>query len=147
MRIILNLEVIMAEYLTEQKKTLAAFLARRIDTAYSIEELIEELRLEYGDRAPGKSTVYRLITKLVDEGSVKRFVKGNSRTFLYQAIDCSGAHAHLHLRCTDCGKLIHLDHSVSDKLVDQVALFSDFSVSEAETVLLGKCKGCKELRK
>ena len=137
----------MAEYLTEQKKTLAAFLEQRGESAYSIEELIEELRREYGDRAPGKSTVYRLITKLVDEGSVKRFVKGNSRRFVYQAVDRRSCHAHLHLRCTDCGKLIHLDHNVSDKLVDQVALSSDFSVNEAETVLLGKCKECKDIRK
>ena len=137
----------MAQYLTEQKKTLSKFLSQRGETAYSIEELIDALSREYGDRAPGKSTVYRLITRLVDEGSVKRFVKGNSRKFVYQAVNGKNCHAHLHLRCTDCGKLIHLDHSISDRLVDQVAMCSDFSVNEAETVLLGKCKECKDIRK
>ena len=143
MRVILNLEETMAVYSTEQKRMLSDILSENRENAYSIEELIGELRKRYGEGAPGQSTVYRLITRLVEDGEVKRFVKGNGRKFVYQIVDCHGCgSAHLHLKCVGCGKLIHLDHMASEELVKKIEKVSDFSVMEAETVLFGECSDC-----
>ena len=134
----------MAVYSTEQKRMLSDILSENRENAYSIEELIGELRKRYGENAPGQSTVYRLITRLVEDGEVKRFVKGNGRKFVYQIVDCHGCgSAHLHLKCVGCGKLIHLDHLSSEELVQKIEKVSDFSVMEAETVLFGACSDCK----
>lgn len=132
----------MSEYNTEQKKALLEFLKRNSDSAYTVEELIERLRAEHGSAAPGSSTVYRLVTRLVKEGTVKRFVKGSSRTFVYQIITSEGCHHHLHLRCTACGKLLHLDGETSEALLLRVAAAKNFTVSQEDTVLLGKCARC-----
>ena len=48
MRVILNLEEIMAVYSTEQKRMLSDILSENRENAYSIEELIGELRKIYG---------------------------------------------------------------------------------------------------
>jgi len=133
----------MTEYNTEQKRILLEFLRSHNQEAYSMEELICMLRQCYGDNAPGKSTVYRLMTRLVEEGTVKRFVKGHSRGFVYQTIDNDHCHYHLHLKCMECGKLLHLDEETSDELLDKVARVKNFSVSEEETVLFGRCADCK----
>ena len=147
MRVILNLEEIMAVYSTEQKRMLSDILSENRENAYSIEELIGELRKRYGEDAPGQSTVYRLITHLVEEGKVKRFVKGNGRRFVYQIMDCHGCGRHLHLKCVGCGRLIHLDSAASTELVKKIESVSDFSVMETQTVLFGECADCKGVQK
>ena len=136
----------MAEYATEQKKMLSDFLKENADRAFSIDELIEEMGVCYGARVPGTSTVYRLMTRLVEEGSVKRFVKGHSRHFLYQAVRDEHCRSHLHLKCIGCGKLVHLDERVSDSVLDAIRASNDFSVNEEETVLFGECAKCACLK-
>ncbi len=132
----------MAEYSTEQKKMLFDFLNENCERAYAIDDIVLKLRKIYGDRAPGKSTVYRLITRLVDEGKLRRFVRDGGRGFLYQIIESELCHSHLHLKCTSCGRLLHLERALSEELIDRVARDSKFSVSEEETVLFGKCAEC-----
>lgn len=134
----------MAEYVTEQKRILKKILEDNSDSAYTVEELMDKLRSVCPDKAPGKSTVYRLITHLVDEGSVKRFVRGNSRKFAYQIVIGEHCDCHLHLKCMDCGRLIHLDEAVSDELLEKVRSNSHFSVNEEATVLFGRCEGCND---
>ena len=77
----------MAEYQTEQKKRLWDFLRHNKDAAFTIEELAIGIRAEQGKQTPGKSTLYRQINKLVEDGKVKRIVKENSRHFVYQLLD------------------------------------------------------------
>ena len=133
----------MAEYHTEQKKRLLAFLQEHEENAYTVEELVEGMKRSGCTGAPGKSTVYRLMTKMVEEGTVKRFVKGHSRRFVYQIVMGEDCHSHLHLKCTGCGKLIHLDEALSDELMEKVRKARDFSVDEEETVLFGSCSACR----
>lgn len=132
----------MAEYKTEQKRMLSSFLRENRERAYAIEDVIAELRSRHGERAPGKSTVYRLMTNLVEEGQVKRLVKGHGRCFVYQSVNGDDCRCHLHMKCIVCGKLYHLDEYLSDELLMKVKGAYGFSVSEEETVLLGKCVGC-----
>ena len=132
----------MAEYNTEQKKILRVYLKENCDRAYTIGELIDELREKHGESAPAKSTVYRLMPNLVEEGSVKRLVKGHGRSFVYQAIAGDDCRCHLHLKCISCGRLLHLDHKTSDELLLKVMNNCSFTISEEETVLLGKCLSC-----
>ena len=133
----------MAEYATEQKKILLQFLREHCESAYTVEELVAGMAELNRTRVPAKSTVYRLMTHLVEEGTVKRFVKGHSRTFLYQIVAGEHCHSHLHLKCMGCGRLIHLDEQTSDALLERVLACSSFAVSEAETVLYGSCADCK----
>lgn len=133
----------MAEYKTEQKRLLLGFLKKNSDKAYTIEELIEKMSAE-GGRLPGKSTVYRLMTHLVEEGTVKRFVRGNSRKFAYQIVIGEHCERHLHLKCICCGRLLHLDEDVSRGVLDQVFRTAGFSVSEQKTVLFGSCLECSK---
>ena len=103
---------------------------------------MEGMRKSYGDGIPGTSTIYRLMSKLVEEGTVRRFVKGHSRRFVYQIVGGKHCRSHLHLKCMECGKLLHLDERVSDALLSQIRVNNDFSVNEEETVLFGECSAC-----
>lgn len=132
----------LATYNTQQKEILISFLKKHPDTPFSIEELSASLGRET-NCPPGKSTVYRIMGQLVENGTVKRFVKGNSRQFLYQIAGSDECHHHLHLKCTGCGKLLHMGHSLSEQLVREILGENDFSVELDSTTLFGCCSDCK----
>lgn len=133
----------MTGYHTEQKKILLQFLRDHRDRAFTIEQTVAELQSCCGSAAPGKSTVYRLMQRLVEDGEVKRFVAGNSRRFVYQLMGSETCHSHLHLKCRACGRLFHLDEQLSHALTRQLAAANGFSLSEADTVLFGDCAECR----
>lgn len=128
-------------YHTAQKKFLIDFLYRHADQAFTVEEIAAGLS---GEHAPGKSTLYRLLPHLVEAGQVKRFTREGSRKSVYQAVGCSHSDAHLHLKCTDCGKLLHLDDDASTAVLRNVLRNSHFAVDEKQTVLFGKCGSCRK---
>ncbi len=133
----------MAEYSTEQKKILLDFLNEHSEAAYEIDTLSAELNLLYGEHAPGKSTVYRLVSRLYEDGQLRRLPKTRGRGYLYQIIKSEDCHSHLHMKCMDCGRLLHLEQGLSKELLRQVQRSSSFSVSQEETVLFGRCADCK----
>ena len=127
----------MAEYNTEQKKILLDFLGANTGMSYTIEEIVCAL-----DGRIGKSTVYRLMTRLVEEKKVHKSA-GTGRTFLYRITADEHCKHHLHLQCKDCGRVLHLDEATSDALLEGVRCARDFLVSEEDTVLMGRCSDCK----
>jgi len=126
-------------YQTEQRKRLLAFLQKNPDGQYAIEEIIVHLA---GEGAPGKSTVYRLMSKLVEEGRVRRYTKGNGRQFLYQLIDGENCHDHWHLKCIRCGKLIHMDVDTTSFMQQSVRSKHHFFIDGDRTLLFGQCEEC-----
>lgn len=126
----------MKTYNTHQRKSLIDFLQNNSSKAFTIEEIIGEI----GDIS--QSTAYRLMTKLVEDGLVHRTVKGNSRSFVYQYINDKTCEGHLHMKCTDCGKVYHLDSSVTVQIQNDIMSSTNFQV-DSHTVLLGKCSVCK----
>lgn len=128
----------MKPYQTKQKKLLLDFLQQNSANPLTIEEIAAGLQ---GETVPGKSTVYRLVNRLVEEGSVRRFSKGNSRHFVYQFLECHSGCQQMHCRCVSCGKLFHMDHTLSQQLKKTLAV-GGFVLDTANTTLMGRCKGC-----
>ena len=87
----------MAEYKTEQKKLLLEFLEKNQDSSYTIDEITDELKAR--GASVGKSTVYRLMTKLVEEKRVRRQLSETSRKSIYRIVIDDHCHNHLHLQC------------------------------------------------
>lgn len=127
----------MKEYNTRQRKTLIDFLAMNSERAFTIEEIAEKI----GDEGLSRSTAYRLMTKLVADGLVHRSVKGNSRSFVYQYISNEKCEGHLHMKCTDCGKVYHLDTGTTSIIQNDIKSTTSFEI-DSHTVLLGKCAKC-----
>lgn len=133
----------MARYQTEQKRILLAYMKAHSDQPFTIEELCGKMKEELElPSVPGKSTVYRLMPELVEEGLVKRFVKANSRKFLYQMVCGDHCNRHLHMRCSVCGKLYHMEDKESEELLLQVMKKHHFQIDEGKTVLFGQCESC-----
>ena len=130
----------MPGYNTEQQKRLWDCLTQNADTPLTVEEILDRVRAE-NEGAPGKSTAFRLITRWVEEGRVLRTVSGRGRRFVYQLAGCGNLPPHLHLKCVDCGKLIHLDSAESEAMLSRIRQKNGFQIDEESTVLLGHCAG------
>lgn len=129
----------MKTYNTHQRAMLIDFLRKNQDKSFRIEELVSAI----GSDEISKSTAYRLMTKLVEDGVVHRTVKGNSRSFVYQYISDGKCDGHLHMKCTDCGKVYHLDSGVSTIIQNDIKSGTGFEV-DSHTVLLGRCGKCSK---
>lgn len=128
----------MKVYNTHQRKILIDFLEANSEKAFTIDEIISNL----SENGMCQSTAYRLMTKLVEDGLVHRTVKGNSRSFVYQYISDKKCEGHLHMKCTGCGKVYHLDRSLSTHMQKDIQNNTGFEI-DSHTVLLGKCNTCK----
>ena len=125
-------------YRTEKREALASFLRSHQKEAFSLEELCEILCPD----GKGKSTVYRLIAQLTDEGILRRFSReGGGISYQYIGGDACGAH--LHLRCTACGRVIHLEGGAAAPLGTLLEKEYGFRLNEGRTVLLGLCADCR----
>ncbi len=125
------------KYCTEPKKYLLEFLKSHKDEQYTINEIIN-----LTDRSVlHKSTLYRLINQMADEGIVKIFISDKGRKFSYHPDKL--CNSHLHLQCESCGKLLHIDDKTSELFENLIVNKYNFNVNQNKTLLLGKCENCR----
>lgn len=131
------------EYKTEQRTILLNYLKENSDREFSIDGLAGELEKISSGRI-GKSTVYRQVRELCRSGLLRRFRK-EGKTVVYQYMahgdDCCN---HFHLKCTSCGRLIHLECTDAENLAKHIKEKHDFTLDLSKTVLYGLCRECRE---
>ena len=123
-------------YKTGKRGMILELLSKNPDRALSIDEICESVLGGEG----GKSTVYRLMSSLVSEGLVRRLTEGPDRSCRYQYLG-GACHEHLHLRCSGCGVLVHLDGEASHRVQESVSL-AGFTLEEG-AVIVGECANCR----
>ena len=131
-------------YNTAGREKLVAYLREHAaDTPKSAESIYAGLT-ERGD-APGYSSVYRLLSKLVNEGTVRRVrVPAPAKGYLFQFADTHACHAHFHLHCLVCGAVTHLECACGEEISAHLLREHGFSVNCGQTILYGVCAECRE---
>jgi Fur family ferric uptake transcriptional regulator len=124
-------------YKTKKRELLLDFLKENSQSSFTVEELCQSI-LPDGN---AKSTVYRLVSKLCKEGTLKKLMLGDAGKFSYQYVKGAACHEHLHLKCKDCGRLIHLDAPTSHFLENELIKKEGF-ILDADTMLFGVCSEC-----
>ena len=139
----------MGKYQTEQKKLLLAFFASHPAEQFTAEQAANALagEDENGENSPGKSTVYRLVAQMAEDGYLRRFAKTDGgRGWLYQYHEKHDCDGHLHLKCAACGTLLHLECGMSNELLAHIENIHRFKVDNTATVLYGLCGSCRKDR-
>jgi Fur family ferric uptake transcriptional regulator len=124
-------------YKTEKKGAVLNFFKNAGRSAYTVEEICDRILPD----GKGKSTVYRIISGLVDNGVLHRIADAKSRHVTYQYMEHGGCSEHFHLKCKDCGKLIHLDDELSHLFEKEILKLKGFALDEG-ALLYGKCDKC-----
>ena len=123
----------MKEYNTKQKESLLSFLKDNSHKCFTTEELLINLP------DVGKSTLYRLLAHLEEEGMLSCSLKGRCKTYSYRKGECEG---HLHLVCKDCGCYTHLSHEATAEILRIIAADTGFDASLIDWEIRGRCKEC-----
>ena len=130
------------KYNTEKRKRITELFA-----AYPYKSFTsEQISAVVTDEDCGKSTVYRILSDMLKEGKIKKISSQSSRKISYQYIDCTHENEHLHLKCKDCGIIIHLDDETSEKVRENIMAAGCFLLDGSE-LLFGRCESCREERK
>lgn len=130
----------MMNYQTKQKTILLHFLGEHKTEQLSIEEIAERM-----PEGLGKSTLYRLMRQLTDQGMVLRFRGGNQKAVRYQLVNKEdGCDGHFHMQCTSCGTLFHLHCNFMKQLGSHMGVRHQFTIDPSQTILYGTCSKCKK---
>ena len=125
-------------YDTGREQALLSLLKESGERGLSLHEICERLTPD----GKGKSTIFRLLASLTEQGAVRKLPDGQSRHFIYQYTESAHCRSHLHLKCMECGRFIHLTDRLSRLLCDAVRLEGHFALDEEKTLLFGKCEAC-----
>lgn len=106
----------------------------------------EELSLELNRESPsgGKSSIYRHLSELCDEGTVRKYRGENQTAYVYQYIGTRDCSHHFHLKCINCGRVVHLECAVSEDLLTHIRQSHGFTIDRGKSMLYGTCEECRE---
>lgn len=126
-------------YNTETHKKILEFLKENREKSYSAEKIFSVLE---GSGAK-KSTVFRQLARLSQDAEIKRIASASSRSVRYQYVDRKHCGGHLHLKCTSCGKLLHLGNEVTEFIEKNIKNVKKFSI-DTSAFIPGICDNCKD---
>ena len=129
------------EYSTRQRE-LQKFLMERSMQHFSVDEVVFELR-DQGEKV-GRSTVYRYLEQLAEQGSVRKY-PGVQGVTQYQHVDdaIEAGDAHFHMLCRRCGNLMHVDCRLMGVMAEHLMAEHGFQLDPRETLLVGVCEKCR----
>ena len=91
------------------------------------------------------ATIYRNLEKMASEGMLLKTKGQESDSVFYQFvsehIDC---HNHLHARCRNCGKILHLEHDTCEMFFEHMMKKYNFTIQADMTTICGLCEDCRK---
>ncbi|MDD6276277.1 MAG: transcriptional repressor [Clostridia bacterium] len=130
-------------YTTKQGEAVLSLLKSRSGTHFTADEIVAAL-MKSGVSV-GKATVYRHLDKLIKRGLVRKYVVDEGVSACYEFITHSGdCTRHYHLKCSECGRLLHIECKYLDEVSSHILKNHGFIISPEKTVLYGVCESCRE---
>ena len=118
------------------------FLLENKDRTVSVADI--EKHLEGENNPVNKTTIYRYLDKLEADGNIIKYAadKGDKTTYQYvdRAHKCD---EHLHLKCVECGAIIHLDCEFMDEIAEHVEREHGFKLQCKNSIIYGLCDNCQ----
>ena len=127
-------------YKTEQRTRLYEVLKANPHRYFSARELEEAL----SPCQISLSAIYRNLAVLTEEGVVRKSVKKGSREAVYRYADGECCRNEIHMTCTVCGRVFHMEHELASSIQDDLAKAEGFALDKSKTMMYGICKDCQE---
>ena len=129
------------EYSTRQKRELLKFLQERDMQHFSVDDVVFEMQ-DRGEKI-GRSTVYRYLELLAEQGSVRKYQSVQGITQYQHVADTTACDDHFHMMCKQCGNLMHVDCTLMHKMAEHLMEDHGFLLDPRETILVGLCAKCR----
>lgn len=132
-------------YRTRQREVILRFLKNSDSRHVSVEEVLEHLKAE-GQKV-GRTTIYRYMEKLTEEGTLRKYYIGEGAGACYQYVELQAAcHEHFHLKCLSCGGLLHVECDYLSQVGEHIRRHHGFEIDHTKTVFYGVCQQCNRNR-
>ena len=118
---------------TKSVNTILSIFENRQE-ALSVVDLVEELKEDMN-----KTTVYRILERLENEGTIHSFTGTSGLKWYAKCHQCSSGHhndVHPHFECKDCGKVECLEVNIS------IPKLNNRNIQTADILLKGQCTDC-----
>ena len=130
-------------YNTAARSRILGFLKENKERAVNANDILKVLN--NGGNDVNITTVYRYLDKLTESGQVMKYIAENGARAVYQYVeDDHHCQEHLHLQCTKCGAIVHLDCSFMDEIAEHVSLEHGFKIQCRNSIIYGVCRNCLE---
>ncbi len=132
-----------SSYNTKTRQLILDYLIENRRHAVSAADIVAHLEAAGGGANP--TTVYRYLDKLAGEQRVMKYVADKGERAVYQYIDeAHHCHQHIHLKCTCCGEIFHMDCGFMDEMRHHLLEEHGFTLQCEGSVLYGLCRRCAE---
>lgn len=129
-------------YSTRRREEILRFFSENPDREAGVNEIYDFL-IERSVKV-NITTIYRYLDRLVEQGVVLKTVHGKKEQATYQFMngreECG---YHLHLKCTQCGRIQHLDCGFMREIQTHVGMEHGFVIDCRQSFLSGLCKDCR----
>lgn len=133
-----------SKYKTKQREILIDYFKSVSGVHITAGDVCEHFR-EQGIEI-GKSTIYRQIESLVDEGIISKYIVDVNSPACFEYVD-EESHSHegecVHCKCEKCGRLIHLHCHEIEELMGHLLSEHRFRMDPKRTVFYGLCEDCQ----
>ena len=130
-------------YNTRIKKKILERFADNAEKTYSAKDVHEAL-LKDGEKV-NITTVYRNLDTMTGDGMLIRFKDGVSEKAIYKYSGKQGnCRSHLHMKCVECGEVIHLDCHFMNEIRTHIKSEHGFRLICSSSVIYGVCKNCEK---
>ena len=129
-------------YNTKSRQKIMEYLKNNIEKTVTVDDIF--CYLQTIGYSVNITTVYRAVERLAGEGKLLKYTTDDGKKSSYQYVDQNTlCHDHLHLQCSECGKIIHLDCDCMKDILAHISAEHDFNIKCNNTILYGQCKDCK----
>ncbi|MBP5254703.1 MAG: zinc ABC transporter substrate-binding protein [Lachnospiraceae bacterium] len=132
-------------YNTRQKEEIIEYLRTVPGQHFTVADVCADFRAR--GRHIGQTTVYRQLERMVDEGTVSKYMlDGNSAAcFEYVGAEADAEPENrFHAKCEKCGRLIHLHCEELAGLRTHLGQAHGFLLNPMRTVFYGICENCRK---
>lgn len=128
-------------YATASRKKILEFLKKNSDRTVAVADIASYLK--ENDSEVNITTIYRYLDKLANEGTVIKYVAEKGSQAVYQYVEL-GHHCeeHLHLKCIECGAIIHLECAFMDEIAKHIETDHGFKLQCKNSIIYGTCERC-----
>ncbi len=130
-----------AEYRTKARSRIMEHLKAHPDRRFTAGEIYKEI----GSQAESidRTTVYRNLDRLCEQGKLVKYKEPNQEAWYYQySEECSRCNAHMHARCSECGRIFHLENEFVEEFERKMQFVYGLDMNPSKSLIIGKCTDC-----
>lgn len=129
-------------YATASRKKILDYLKKNSERTVTAADIADYLK--NSDSEVNITTIYRYLDKLEKEGTLIKYVAEKGSQAAYQYVELGHrCEEHLHMKCVQCGCIIHLECEFMDEISEHILKDHGFALQCKNSILYGTCEKCR----